>query len=77
VIDICQTNNIPVEERNLSLTEFYNADEVFASGTMGELTPVNEIDGRKIINRKSSALLKSLQNHFHALIPKLSEPLLF
>ncbi|HET6541638.1 MAG TPA: aminotransferase class IV, partial [Chryseolinea sp.] len=48
VIDICQTNNIPVEERNLSLTEFYNADEVFATGTMGELTPVNEIDGRKI-----------------------------
>jgi branched-chain amino acid aminotransferase len=77
VIDICQTNNIPVEERNLSLTEFYNADEVFASGTMGELTPVNEIDGRKIINRKSSTLLKSIQNHFHALIPKLSEPLLF
>ena len=77
VIDICQTNNIPVEERNLSLTEFYNADEVFASGTMGELTPVNEIDGRKIINRKSTTLLNSIQNHFHALIPKLSEPLLF
>ena len=77
VIDICQTNNIPVEERNLSLTEFYNADEVFATGTMGELTPVNEIDGRKIINRKSTTLLKSIQNHFHALIPKLSEPLLF
>ena len=77
VIDICQTNNIPVEERNLSLTEFYNADEVFATGTMGELTPVNEIDGRKIINRKSTALLKSIENHFHALIPKLSEPLLF
>ena len=77
VIDICQTNNIPVEERNLSLTEFYNADEVFATGTMGELTPVNEIDGRKIINRKSTILLKSIQNHFDALIPKLSEPLLF
>jgi branched-chain amino acid aminotransferase len=77
VIDICQTNNIPVEERNLSLTEFYNADEVFATGTMGELTPVNEIDGRKIVNRKSTTLLKSIETYFHALIPKLSEPLLF
>jgi branched-chain amino acid aminotransferase len=77
VIDICRSHNIPVEERNLSLTEFYNADEVFATGTMGELTPVNEIDGRKIINRKNSNLLSTIQNHFHALIPKLSEPLLF
>jgi branched-chain amino acid aminotransferase len=77
VIDICRSNNIPVEERNLSLTEFYNADEVFATGTMGELTPVNEIDGRTILNRKSSTLLSSIQHHFHALIPKLSEPLLF
>jgi branched-chain amino acid aminotransferase len=77
VIDICRSNNIRVEERNLSLTEFYNADEVFATGTMGELTPVNEIDGRKILNRKTSTLLSSIQHHFHALIPKLSEPLLF
>ncbi|HEY5917717.1 MAG TPA: aminotransferase class IV, partial [Chryseolinea sp.] len=77
VINICRSNNIPVEERNLSLTEFYNADEVFATGTMGELTPVNEIDGREIINRSSSTLLSSIQNHFQGLISKLSEPLLF
>jgi len=34
-------------ERNISLTEIYTADEVFTTGTMGELTPVLEIDGRK------------------------------
>src|SRR6478609_4642399 len=50
VLEICKNNGIPVEERNLSLTEFYTADEVFGSGTMGELTPVKEIDGRAIIN---------------------------
>ena len=33
-------------ERNISLTEIYTADEVFTTGTMGELTPVLEIDGR-------------------------------
>jgi len=77
VIKICNTNSLPIEERNLSLTEFYNADEVFATGTMGELTPVIEIDGRAIINRTGKKTLASLQHHLQALIPKLSEPLLF
>jgi len=48
VIDLCHANQLPCEERNLSLTEMYTADEVFTSGTMGELTPVVEIDGRRI-----------------------------
>lgn len=77
VIEICHAHNISVNERNLSLTEFYNADEVFASGTMGELTPVIEMDGRKIINRTIQKVVEKIQQHLQALIPKLSEPLLF
>lgn len=73
VIELCKSNNIPIEERNLSLTEFYTADEVFGSGTMGELTPVVEIDGRKIINRSGKSLLNDLREKFKALIPKYSE----
>jgi protein-lysine N-methyltransferase EEF2KMT len=34
--------------RRLSLAEFHTADEVFTTGTMGELTPVTCIDGRTI-----------------------------
>ena len=37
-----------VIERRISLAEFHSADEVFTSGTMGELTPVTCIDGRSI-----------------------------
>ena len=48
VLDICRDNDIPAAERNLSLTELYTADEVFTTGTMGELTPVLEADGRTI-----------------------------
>ena len=33
---------------DLSLTQFYAADEVFVTGTMGGLTPVTAIDGRTI-----------------------------
>jgi branched-chain amino acid aminotransferase group I len=48
VLDLCARESTPAEERNLSLTELYTADEAFTTGTMGELTPVLEADGRTI-----------------------------
>jgi branched-subunit amino acid aminotransferase/4-amino-4-deoxychorismate lyase len=48
VLRLAQELSIPHEVRNISLTEFYLAQEVFTSGTMGELTPVTNIDGRTI-----------------------------
>lgn len=50
VMKLASEAGIPVTERNISLTELYNADMVFATGSMGELTPVLEIDGRSIKN---------------------------
>jgi branched-chain amino acid aminotransferase len=73
VIDICREIGIPVVEKNLSLTEFYTADEVFATGTMGELTPVTDIDGRKITNRWGEGVHQRIHEHFLTLIPELSE----
>jgi branched-chain amino acid aminotransferase len=77
VIDICNEQNIPVAERNLSLTEFYTADEVFATGTMGELTPVKEIDGRAIKNTSGKNMLNQLQDSFKKIVPTYSEKLPF
>lgn len=48
VIDLCKRHRIPNAERDLSLTEFYRADEVFCTGTMGELAAVTKLDGRTI-----------------------------
>ncbi len=62
VLDICRRNDIPAEERNLSLTELYTADEVFTSGTMGELTPVLEADARVIGNGEVGAMTRRLQS---------------
>jgi branched-chain amino acid aminotransferase len=73
VLEICKDQSITVEERNLSLTEFYNADEVFACGTMGELTPVVEIDGREIRNKSSKKIMEKIHQYFQDLIPKYSE----
>jgi branched-chain amino acid aminotransferase len=77
VIELCKAHNISMEERNLSLTEFYTADEVFGTGTMGELTPITEIDGRKIINHSGTSLLNELREKFKTLIPHYSEKLPF
>jgi len=76
-IEIARQQGIEVIEKNLSLTEFYTADEVFATGTMGELTPVGMIDGRKIENKSRVQLLSQLREAFYTRIDELSEPLPF
>ena len=48
VLLLAKEIGIQTEERRVSLSEFYSADEVFTTGTMGELTPVTTIDGRPI-----------------------------
>jgi branched-chain amino acid aminotransferase group I len=48
VLELAAGAGIATVERNLSLSEVYTADEAFTSGTMGELTPVLEVDGRVI-----------------------------
>ena len=62
ILEICAENDIPAAERNLSLSELYTADEVFTSGTMGELTPILEADGRIIADGKVGPMTQRLQS---------------
>ncbi len=48
VLDLCAREGIPHREARLSLTEAYRADEMFCSGTMGELAGITRLDGRTI-----------------------------
>jgi branched-chain amino acid aminotransferase len=48
VLELCRRHGIAAEARDLSMTEFYRAAEVFCTGTMGELAAVRQIDGRRI-----------------------------
>ncbi len=77
VIEIANALGIELIERNLSLAEFYNADEVFTSGTMGELTPVVEIDGRRIEKSGEGSLLTKIQERFRELTESEGEALPF
>jgi branched-chain amino acid aminotransferase len=48
VLELAPRNGIPVEARDVTLAEFYVADEVFCTGTMGEIAGVTRVDGRVI-----------------------------
>ncbi len=51
VIEACEKNNIVCRQKDFSLFDVYSADEAFVTGSFGGLTPVYEIDGRKIGNQ--------------------------
>ncbi|MEM1042370.1 MAG: aminotransferase class IV [Bacteroidota bacterium] len=48
ILDLCAREAVPHAARNVSLAEAYRADEVFCTGTMGELAAVTQIDGRRV-----------------------------
>ena len=75
IIEICNNNDMKILEKDISLTELYNADEVFTTGTMGELARVVEIDKRKIENK--GGVLMQLQSLFRKLTETEGERLTF
>ncbi len=77
VLGICRRRGIETRERNVSLSELYTADEVFTTGTMGELTPVLEADGRRIGDGSRGALTKRLQAWHREHVEQHGTPLPF
>jgi branched-chain amino acid aminotransferase len=57
----------------MSLMEFYRAAEVFCTGTMGELAPVTEIDGRTIPSPVPGPMTQRLDALFHELVSREAE----
>jgi protein-lysine N-methyltransferase EEF2KMT len=73
VLDLAKELQIATEVRRISLAEFHSADEVFTTGTMGELTPVTMIDGRIIGSGMCGPMTKQLQDLYQTL-PDRGEP---
>jgi len=61
VIQLCEDNDIPVYQKNFSLTDVYRADEAFVTGTFAGLAPVSEIDGRIMGDGERGPMVESLQ----------------
>jgi branched-chain amino acid aminotransferase len=67
VLALCHEHDIPCCEKDISLPEVYRADEVFCSGTMGELVPVTKVDGRVIGDGGEGPITKRLSGLFRQL----------
>jgi branched-chain amino acid aminotransferase len=52
VLDLAMGDGLATAVGDYSLTQLYNADELFVTGTMGGLTPVLAVDGRTIADGK-------------------------
>ena len=76
VLRVCREQSIPHEVGDLSLAEFYRADEVFCTGTMGELAGVVQIDGRRIGDGEIGAMTQRLSGLYGEITRNESEPIL-
>ena len=64
VLEICGANGIPHSETDLALDDLYSADEMFCTGTMGELAGVIKLDGRTIGRGEIGPLTQRLSELF-------------
>jgi branched-chain amino acid aminotransferase len=67
VLELCEQHQIPHEVRDISLAEVYRADEMFCTGTMGELAPVTAVDGNPIGQGTAGPILELLSELFREL----------
>ena len=64
VLEICAAEKVPFIETDLILDDIYRADEMFCTGTMGELAAVTQVDGRTIGNGESGPMTRRLSELF-------------
>ena len=73
VIRLCRENDIPVFEKDFSLTDVYGAEEAFVTGTFAGLVPVREIDGRVMGDSKRGPMVERLQQRYMDLVKAESQ----
>ena len=64
---------IPIVQREIDRTELYIADEVFMTGTAAHLTPIVEIDRRKVGEGRPGPITSQLSELFYDAIRGRSE----
>ncbi len=69
IIKLCRENDIPVFEKNFSLTDVYGADEAFVTGTFAGVVPATEVDGR-ILTKGRGHVVERLQALYKDMIEK-------
>ena len=72
VIDICKKKQIPIKEKQFSINEVHEADEVFVTGTFAGIIPVRSVDGNTIGNGTRGPLTEQLQTWYEKDVETMS-----
>lgn len=64
VLELCGRLGFPVEERPIPVEEMFQADEAFHTGTLTEVKPCVEVDGRPIGTGKVGPVTRALFDAF-------------
>jgi branched-chain amino acid aminotransferase len=75
VIDLCAASGIACTVRDIEPGEVFRADEMFCTGTMGEIAPVTEVDGRPIGPGTRGPVTARIAQLFADLVEREAEPL--
>ena len=67
-IHLLREQGVEVREESISRDELYIADEVFLTGTAAEITPVRDIDHRKIGRGEAGPVTRRLQEAFFSVV---------
>ncbi|MDP6670329.1 MAG: branched-chain amino acid transaminase [archaeon] len=65
IMQIALDFEVKVEERLFNKDKLYAADEAFLTGTAAEVTPIREVDGKKIGEGKPGPITKKLQAKYY------------
>lgn len=76
VLELAERHAIPHAVRDWSQAELYRASECFCTGTMGELAPVTQVDGRTIGDGKVGPLTQRLAELYRTLTAESGERLI-
>lgn len=68
VIQIARSTNIPVAEEKFTRDELFTAQEAFFTGTAAEVTPIREVDDRKIGIGERGPITKTIQTEFFDIV---------
>jgi branched-chain amino acid aminotransferase len=68
VITLAQDMGLTVKDDRFSRDELYLADEAFLTGTAAEVTPVREVDGRRIGRGELGPITKKIQEAYFAVV---------
>ncbi len=68
IVRILEDMNLSIAERRMTRDELYNADEAFLCGTAAEITPIAEVDMRKIGAGRPGELTQEIQKRFFDIV---------